>query len=137
MRMQPEDASRTSDADARKRDSLNMQCCRAFNVKFSMVSWHLKGTRGKPRQAVLDTLTQWQRDNNTTRGSTPGLIDPALGEAPGNRILPPHMKEKQGVRVKGGRGIDRKRAKKGNGGEVDGVTSGEDPNSRTTVVSIP
>ncbi|KAL9131183.1 MAG: hypothetical protein Q9217_000836 [Psora testacea] len=110
MRMQPELGSRTEDSDTVKRNSLNMQCCRTFNVKYSMVSWHLKGARGKPRKTVLDALSDWQKDNNTTRGSTPGLIHTALGDIPGNRVYPPQVNEKEGTRVRGGRQSKRKAA---------------------------
>ncbi|KAL9103673.1 MAG: hypothetical protein Q9163_001299 [Psora crenata] len=108
MRMQPEVGSRSEGSDAVKRNSLNMLCCRTFSVKYHMLSWHLKGKRGKPRMTVLDNLSVWQKEHNTTRGSTPGLINPALGDFPGNRVHPPQSNEKQGVRVPGGRQYKRK-----------------------------
>lgn len=40
------------------------------------------------RDAVLSRLSQTQIANNTTRGLTPGLINPALGEAGGRVPLP-------------------------------------------------
>lgn len=40
------------------------------------------------RDAVLNRLSQTQIANNTTRGLTPGLINPALGEAGGRVPLP-------------------------------------------------
>ena len=103
MRMEPEIGDRTDLSDVRKRDSLNMQCCRTFNVKFCMTSWHLKGNRGRPRQDVLALLSPAQITANTTRGVTPGLIDPALGDTPNNRVPLPALKENQGVRMRGGR----------------------------------
>lgn len=48
---------------------------------------------------MLDRLTDAQKNANTTRGSTPGLIDPALGEIAGNRIpLPNLVQQKRGSR---------------------------------------
>ena len=38
---------------------------------------------------MLDSLSDAQKQANTTRGSTPGLINPALGDVPGNRVALP------------------------------------------------
>ncbi len=51
-----------------------------------MISWWTNPTAPGNRP-VIQSLTPAQIAGNTTRGSTPGLIDPALGEA-GGRI--PH-----------------------------------------------
>ena len=48
---------------------------------------------------MLENLTDAQKSANTTRGSTPGLINPALGEIAGNRIaLPDLVRNKRGPR---------------------------------------
>ena len=68
--------------------------------------WHR--TRGseaenKREQSVLDRLTDAQKNANTTRGSTPGLINPTLGDVFGNRIaLPSVVLKKRGPRRRAG-----------------------------------
>lgn len=52
-----------------------------------MISWWTNPTAPGNRP-VIQSLTPAQIAGNTTRGSTPGLIDPALGEA-GGRISHP------------------------------------------------
>lgn len=52
-----------------------------------MISWWTN-PNAPGNQPVIRTLTPGQVAGNTTRGSTPGLIDPALGEA-GGRIPDP------------------------------------------------
>ena len=141
MRMQPEVGSRTEASDKAKRNSLNMQCCRTFNVSYNMVSWHIKGSRSKPRQVVLDALTDHQKDNNTTRGSTPGLIDPALGDVQGNRVHPPLLKVRQGTRIPGGRRGKRKASElEQDDGDEDyndmGLHDAFDRNSGLTMVGL-
>ena len=47
-----------------------------------MLSWHVKAVHDKDnasRDAVLKLLTREQISANTTRGTTPGLVDPNLG----------------------------------------------------------
>lgn len=56
--------------------------------KFSILSWAAKSKPG-PRELLLARLTPHQVKNNTTRGTTPGLIDPLLSDAPANRIALP------------------------------------------------
>ena len=53
---------------------------------YYMISWY-SGPAAPSNLRIINALTPAQRTNNTTRGSTPGLIDPAQGEA-GGRI--PH-----------------------------------------------
>ena len=62
--------------------------------KWAMVSWFhiaLHEQSNRAREEALKMLTQVQIDGNTTRGSTPGLKDPALGEAGGRVPLPANM----------------------------------------------
>ena len=79
---------------------LNTPGYRIYRPKWKMIAWHVKegnDAQNDRKQSVLDDLTDAQKQTNTTRGSTPGLIDPALGEAPGNRVdLPVLVIRKRG-----------------------------------------
>lgn len=75
-------------------NALNMRACRYWRPAYSLISWHGKGTSRK-ETTVLALLSQTQRDNNTTRGTTPGFIDPNLGGA-GGRIDHPIHRNGQG-----------------------------------------
>ena len=74
---------------------LNTPGYRIYRPAWKMIAWHV--TAGDERtnqrkQFVLDSLTDAQKQANTTRGRTPGLINPALGDIPGNRIELPARK---------------------------------------------
>ena len=76
--------------EAKFRNDINMRMSRGRR-KWSMACWRdpRNGATG-PRDKLLKKLSAHQIRNNTTRGSTPGLIDPSLGEVDGNRIpIPP------------------------------------------------
>lgn len=60
-------------------NALNMRACRYWRPAYSLISWHGKGTSSKEARVVA-LLSPAQRNNNTTRGTTPGLINPDLGE---------------------------------------------------------
>lgn len=77
MRIEPSD--RPTLDNLRSRNSRKKQL-------YHMISWWTNPT-APGNQPVIQSLTQAQIAGNTTRGSTPGLIDPALCEA-GGRI--PH-----------------------------------------------
>lgn len=79
--------------EAKFRNDINMRMSRGRR-KWSMACWRdpRNGATG-PRDKLLKTLSAHQIRNNTTRGSTPGLIDPSLGELDGNRIPIPAEKE--------------------------------------------
>ncbi len=66
-------------------DNLRSRNSRKKSI-YHMISWWTNPTAPGNRP-VIQSLTPAQIAGNTTRGSTPGLIDPALGEA-GGRI--PH-----------------------------------------------
>ncbi len=70
-------------------NAVNTECFR-WRAKFSMVSWHETPAPGaaKVKASVLRKLTPAQRAMNSTRGSTPGLIDLSLGEQGGRVPLP-------------------------------------------------
>ena len=60
---------------------LNMRATR-MRLEYHLLSWHAKAVHDKDnasRDIVLDQLTEEQVAANTTRGLTPGLVDPTLG----------------------------------------------------------
>ena len=75
-----------------KANALQERACRTWNPLFSMINWHAKGRFGNGRNAkevvVLNRLSPVQIQNNTTRGTTPGLVNPSLGVAGGVVPLP-------------------------------------------------
>ncbi|KAI9700255.1 MAG: hypothetical protein M1836_002269 [Candelina mexicana] len=74
-------------------NALNMRGLR-FRQKYCMSCWDPRGrfSASKEGEDIIHRLNRQQIDNNTTRGTTPGLIDPALGEAPSNRIATPQQR---------------------------------------------
>ena len=82
------------------KNSINMMMVRTWHPVFYMISWRAKpkhSESNKRREAVLKRLSEWHQKHNTTRGCAPGLIYPRLGEAQGNRIPLPTLKNGQGV----------------------------------------
>lgn len=74
---------------------LNTPGYRTYRPAWKMIAWHVKTPSAKQnnrKQYVLDSLTDAQKRANTARGSTPGLINPALGEVEGNRVPLPDLK---------------------------------------------
>lgn len=62
--------------------------------KWGLVSWctiSLHEKDNHARQDALNALSNEQINNNTTRGTTPGLKNPALGEAGGRVAVPKHI----------------------------------------------
>ena len=85
--------------------------------RFNMVSWHgslvdSRNTREK-KAKVLENLTAFQIINNTTRGTTPGLINLALGELGGRIPVVELQRGRRGTRLPPpglhGMRLDRKR----------------------------
>ncbi|KAI9719109.1 MAG: hypothetical protein M1812_003739 [Candelaria pacifica] len=74
-------------------NTLNMRCLR-FRQKYCMGCWDPRGrfSESKEGEDIIHKLTPQQKQNNTTRGTTPGLRNPALGEATGNRIPTPQQR---------------------------------------------
>lgn len=72
--------------EAKFRNDINMRMTRGRR-KWSMACWRepRNGATG-PRQKLLRILSAYQIRHNTTRGSTPGLINPSLGDVEGNRV---------------------------------------------------
>ena len=108
MRMHPDMLPRTTVGDTRLRNSLNMRASRRAYPEYCMISWFGKGLDGgrlkhTARDETLQMLTPQQIAANTTRGSTPGLVNPQVGERPGNRIELPSVNNSCLTRRCGGR----------------------------------
>lgn len=72
-------------------NAIQERSCRTWRPAYCMISWHLIGRFKKANDranAVIESLSQDQLNKNTTRGSTPGLVSPHLGEAGGRVPLP-------------------------------------------------
>ena len=89
-----------------------------YRPTWKMLSWHAVAVDGnnhnQSTQYVLENLTDAQKQANTTRGSTPGLINPALGDIPSNRVPIPILKsEKRELeRACGNTGLHKKKPNK-------------------------
>lgn len=79
-------------------NTLQMRVARFLRGNYSLIAWHDTIPWDKPnasRDRVLQSLTDAQKKANTTRGSTPGLIDPSLGAA-GGMVPYPVLRRGQG-----------------------------------------
>ena len=75
-------------------NAIQLRASRTWRPKFFILSWHTKGrfaTNNNRASAIRGMLSAAQIATNTTRGSTPGLINPSLGEQ-GGRIPLPDMR---------------------------------------------
>ncbi|KAL9064772.1 MAG: hypothetical protein Q9161_008661 [Pseudevernia consocians] len=82
-------AERSSTADSRYINiQLNTPGYRTGRPAWKMLAWHItaKEKQNERKQGVLDGLTDTQKQTNTTRGSTLGLINTALGNIIENRV---------------------------------------------------
>ena len=109
--MRIEMPNRTEDGETRVQNSSNNLINRSENREFSLLAWHSTGARGMRnnvvRTAILRRVAAAQPPlpPNSTRGITPGLINPALGNIRHNSIPFPTRKPDQGkLRVGMGRG---------------------------------
>ena len=69
-------------------NALQTRCSRG-RAAFKMLSWRERPRTGRPnktRDHVLNQLSADQIANNTTRGTTPGIINPLLPDTPANRV---------------------------------------------------
>ena len=69
-------------------NALQTRCSRG-RAAFSMLSWRERTRISKENKTRADVLKQLSADqiaNNTTRGSTPGIINPLLPDSPTNRV---------------------------------------------------
>ncbi|KAL9103672.1 MAG: hypothetical protein Q9163_001298 [Psora crenata] len=91
MRMEPTLLPRTALSDRKLKNRLQNNNSRLHYPMNKMVSWHVRGPSARTMQArnnVLSSLTREQIRRNTTRGATPGLIDPSLPPTPDNQVPP-------------------------------------------------
>ncbi|KAL8826797.1 MAG: hypothetical protein Q9191_003580, partial [Dirinaria sp. TL-2023a] len=94
MRMKKEDRPDTN--------ALQWRLSRGWREALSLKSWHLTSDRGRTGNATANNridarLSQRQRDDNTTRGATPGYIDPHnRSRGPNNENWVPWPKSRTG-----------------------------------------
>lgn len=88
--------NRTADSETKIKNATNNLINRKEHRRFSMLSWHTTGANGSRKNHTrVEVLRRHARihpppPHNSTRGLTPGLINPRLGDIPGNRVpLPP------------------------------------------------
>lgn len=68
------------------KNTMNMDIAR-MRTRFNMLSWRdSRISKSAKRDEVLARLNDQQKQANSTRGSTPGLIDPSLPDTPQNRV---------------------------------------------------
>ena len=76
-------------------NAIQERICRTWRPAFGIIAWHSIGRwdtgPNKQHDTIIDSLSLYQQSRNTIRGTTPGLIDPILGEI-GGRIPLPVMK---------------------------------------------
>ncbi|KAG8532236.1 uncharacterized protein KY384_003877 [Bacidia gigantensis] len=110
MRMEPETIDHTMADEDRKRNCLNMLGSRTYYPHYKLTSWFIHDhNTGANRAGIFSLLSDWHIANNTSRGISPGYINPALGEIPNNRIVVPAISERCGRRLCGGRVMKRMR----------------------------
>lgn len=86
---------RMSKRDRGTGNCIQWRASRGWREAMGMLSWHLTSKKGNDRLAndrILGRLNEWQKQNNTTRGLTPGRINPTLPRAPGNWVDWPKSK---------------------------------------------
>ena len=93
--MRVELPNRTAESDRKLQNSTNNLINRHEHKNFFQLSWHTTGAnrtrRNDIRNMVLRSVNEAHPPlpPNSTRGLTPGLIDPRLGNIPGNSIAFP------------------------------------------------
>ena len=109
--MRIEVPNRTVTSDQNLQNSTNNLINRQEHRYNFMLAWHTTGARGQRantvRSMVLQRVATAQPPlpPNSTRGLTPGLINPALGNVPGNSVAQPVLGANQGrLRVGLGQG---------------------------------
>ena len=100
--MRIEVPNRTVTSDQNLQNSTNNLINRQEHRYNFMLAWHTTGARGQRantvRSMVLQRVATAQPPlpPNSTRGLTPGLINPALGDVPGNSVAQPVLGVDQG-----------------------------------------
>ena len=97
--MRLEIPNRTEDSERKLMNSTNNLINRQDHPQFRMLSWHSTGINGmngnEGRKFVLDMVAASDPSlpfPNSTRGLTPGLIDPRRGNVPGNIVPLPVLR---------------------------------------------
>ena len=110
--MRVEVPNRTEDSDKHIQNATNNLINRSENRRNLMLAWHTTGAQGMRTNTVRTIVMRAvQAANpplppNSTRGLTPGLIDPQLGDVPGNSVPQPELRGGQG-RLRVGLGRQR------------------------------
>ena len=100
--MRIEVPNRTETSDRWLQNSTNNLLNRQEHRYNFMLAWHTTGARGQRantvRSMVLQRVAAAQPPlpPNSTRGLTPGLINPGLGNVPGNSVAQPMLGANQG-----------------------------------------
>lgn len=101
--MRLEIPNRTEDSERKLMNSTNNLINRKDHPQFRMLSWHSTGINGmngnEGRTLVLDMVAASDPPlpfRNSTRGLTPGLIDPLGGNVPGNIVPLPVLRNGMG-----------------------------------------
>ena len=101
--MRIEVPNRTEDLDRRLQNSTNNLINRSEHRSHFMLAWHTTGANATIRVNEVRTMVmqrvaaaQPPLPFNSTRGLTPGLINPLLGNIPGNSIPHPVLGGNQG-----------------------------------------
>ena len=101
--MRIEIPNRTKLSDTHLQNSSNNLINRQMHPRHSMLAWHSTGTnsmrRNEARSLVLGRVNAANPPlpPNSTRGLTPGLINPRLGNVPGNFIPFPPLGHNRGT----------------------------------------
>ena len=94
--------NRTVQSDKRLQNSTNNLINRHEHKRDSMLAWHTTGANGMRSNEVRTLVLRRVRTarpplpQNSTRGLTPGLINPRLGNVPGNSIPQPDLRVGEG-----------------------------------------
>ena len=75
--------------DRPAQNAVQWRLSRGWREAMGMISWHITSRRGRDNLAndrVLSRLSDWQVQHNTTRGLTPGKINPQLPKSGTNWI---------------------------------------------------
>ena len=122
MRMRPDFEPRTVEGDRRVRNALNMRCSRKCYPAYNLISWYGRALEcrlskrdmdASERQGTLAKMKGWNRQNNSSRGLTPGVRIPSLLDHPENRVPLPAMTVKELTRQFRGRQVSALLKQKG------------------------
>lgn len=108
--MRIEVPNRTEDSDKKLQNSTNNLINRQEHRRYFMLAWHTTGINSTMRVNEVRSMVTRRvaaahppLPLNSTRGLTPGLINPLLGNVPGNSVPQPALGLNQGRLRVGGR----------------------------------